>query len=67
MCCGVIVHTVCITMAKHSKYIATCVMIDIYYMLSLNSDGNQFHQYQQNELSPRILTELTEYKRDHDI
>ena len=26
----------------------------------LNSDGHQFHQYQQNELSYLILTELTE-------
>ena len=25
----------------------------------LNSDGNQFHQYQENEQSPLILTELT--------
>jgi len=30
--CGVIVDTVSITMAKHRKYIAPCVMIDIYYM-----------------------------------
>jgi hypothetical protein len=29
---------------------------------SLNSDGNQFHQYQQNEQSPLILTEPTEHK-----
>ena len=32
---------------------------------SLNSDGHQFHQYQQNEQSPLILTELTEHKIDH--
>jgi len=30
---------------------------------SLNSDGHQFHQYQQNEQSPVILTELTEHKK----
>jgi hypothetical protein len=32
---------------------------------SLNSDGHKFHQYQQNEQSPLILTELTEHKEDH--
>ena len=32
---------------------------------NLNSDGHQFHQYQQNEQSPLILTELTEHKRPH--
>jgi hypothetical protein len=30
---------------------------------SLNNDGHQFHQYQQNEQSPLILTELTEHKK----
>ena len=30
---------------------------------SLNSDGHQFHQYQQNEQSPLILTELTEHNK----
>jgi len=34
---------------------------------SLNSDGQQFHQYQQNQQPPLILTELTEHKKDHDI
>ena len=29
--------------------------------MSLNSDGHQFHQYQQ---SPVILTELTKHKKD---
>ena len=35
----------------------------------LKSDGHKFHQYQQNEQSPLILTELTEHKakKDHDI
>ena len=28
---------------------------------SLNNDGHQFYQYQQNEQSPLILTELTEH------
>ena len=28
---------------------------------SLNSDGHQFHQYQQNEQSPLIVIEFTEY------
>ena len=27
-----------------------------------NSDGHQFHQYQQNEQSSLILTELTEHR-----
>jgi len=30
---------------------------------SLNSDGHTFHQYQQNEQSPVILTELIEHKK----
>ena len=37
---------------------------------SLNSDGHQFHQDQQNELSPLTLTQFTEHKKkknDHDI
>ena len=34
---------------------------------SLNNDGHQFYQYQQNKQTPLILTELTEYKKDHDI
>ena len=29
---------------------------------NLNSDGLQFYQYQQNKLSPFILTKLTEHK-----
>jgi len=36
-------------------------------MKSFNSECYQFHQYQQNEQSPLILTELTEHKKDHDI
>ena len=28
-----------------------------------NNDGHQFHQYQQNEQSPLILSELTEHKK----
>jgi hypothetical protein len=34
---------------------------------SLNSDGHQYHQYQQNKQSPFILTELPKHKKDHDI
>ena len=34
---------------------------------NLNSDGQQFHQYQHNQQSLLILTELTEHKKDHDI
>jgi len=33
--------------------------------MSLHSDGHQ--QYQQNEQSSLIKTELTEYKKDHDM
>jgi len=33
---------------------------------SLNSDGQQFHQYQQNEQSPLTLTHWTQ-KREHNI
>ena len=32
-----------------------------------NSDGHQFCQYQQNEQSPFILTDINEHKKDHDI
>jgi len=31
---------------------------------NLNTDGHQFHQYQQSQQSPLILSEL---KKDHDI
>jgi len=34
---------------------------------SLNNYGQQFHQYEHNEQSAVILTELTEYKKDHDM
>ena len=34
---------------------------------SLNSDGHQFHQYQQKEQLPLIGTKLTEHKYTHDI
>ena len=37
------------------------------YKESLDSDDQQFRQYQQNEQSPLTLTELTEHKKDHDI
>ena len=30
---------------------------------NLNRDDHQFHQYQQNEQSLLILTELTEYQK----
>jgi hypothetical protein len=30
---------------------------------SLNSDGQQFHQYQQNQQSPLILTRWTQQNR----
>jgi hypothetical protein len=34
---------------------------------NLNSDYHLFHQYQQNEQSFLILTDLTEHKKDHNI
>ena len=34
---------------------------------SINSDGHQFHQHEQNKQSPLMLTQLTEHKKDHDI
>jgi hypothetical protein len=42
-------------------------MADSKWIECLNSDGNQFNKYQQNEQSALILTELTEHKKDHDI
>ena len=30
---------------------------------NLNSDGHQFHQYQQNKQSPFILTDHSEHKK----
>jgi len=36
-------------------------------MTRTSSIKHQFHQYQQNEQSPLILAELTEYKKDHNI
>ena len=38
-------------------------MIPIYEKKSLNSDGHQFHQYQQKEQSPLISTELTKSQK----
>jgi hypothetical protein len=34
---------------------------------SLNSDGHQFHQYQQKEQSSFILNSMNTQKKDHDI
>ena len=35
---------------------------------SINSDGHQFHQYQQNKQSPLILTELTvSITKEHNV
>jgi hypothetical protein len=39
--------------------------IYVFIMVSINSDGYQFYQYQQNEHSSLTLTELPEYKNDH--
>ena len=39
----------------------------MYEKESLNSGGQQFQQYRQNEQSPLILTELTEHKKDDDL
>ena len=39
----------------------------MYEKESLNSDGQLFQQYRQDEQSPLILTELTEHKKDHDL
>ena len=36
--------------------------IDILWIESLNSDGQQFHQYQQNEQSPLTLRQWTQKK-----
>jgi hypothetical protein len=37
-------------------------------MQRLNSDGQQFYQYKQNEHTPPILTEVTENKnKDHNV
>jgi hypothetical protein len=42
-------------------------LINMIMKESLNSDGHQFHQYQQNEQLSLIITELTENKPQHDI
>jgi hypothetical protein len=40
----------------------------VYGKKTLNRVVHQFHiQYQQNEQSPLILTELTEHKNNHEI
>jgi hypothetical protein len=38
-------------------------MITSLWKESLNSDDHQFHQYQQSEQSPLILTEVAEHKK----
>ena len=45
--------------ATHCHYIK----LDYLRKESLNSDGHQFHQYQQNKQSSLILSELTEQVR----
>ena len=56
---------ICNICSEISKYSQTCTL----WKESLNSDGHQFHQYQQNKQSPLILTELTEHKKipQHDL
>ena len=49
---------------KHDIYLNKSSLL---WKESLNSDGHQFHQYQQNEESPLIPTELTEHKKRHYI
>jgi hypothetical protein len=44
---------------KYLKYIKLVIL----WKQSLNSEGQQFYQYQQNEQSPLILTELAEHKK----
>jgi hypothetical protein len=44
---------------KYLKYIKLVIL----WKQSLNSEGQQFYQYQQNEQSPLILTELVEHKK----
>ena len=39
----------------------------VFWKEILNSDRHKSHQYQQNQLSPLILTELTKHKKVHDI
>ena len=34
---------------------------------SFNTDGKQFHQYQQNKQLPQTLNHRKKKKRDHDI
>ena len=41
----------------------SALYIQVYEKESLNSDGHQFYQYQQNQQSSLILTDLTEHKK----
>ena len=52
------------TVTQRNKYkcnytMHTCYM---YYEISLNSDGQQFHQYQQNDPSPSLTNTHTHTK-----
>jgi hypothetical protein len=48
------------TKINHRWYQSKYIYI---YEESLNSDGQQIHQYQQNEQSPLIQTEPTEHNK----
>ena len=51
----------------YKNYLKSVIVSVRLWKESLNSDGHQCHQYQQNGQSSLILTELTEHKKDHHI
>jgi len=55
-----------ITIDQHCKMIISVVVLrSILWKESLNMIGHQFHQYQQNEQSPLILTEQKKKRPRH--
>ena len=42
-----------------------CTLKDNYWRECLNSDGQQYHQYQQNEQSPLNSAQIIENELDH--
>ena len=63
----IIVCPITLFTVKTYPCIFTITLINMIMKESLNSDGHQFHQYQQNKQSPLIITELTENKTDHSM
>jgi len=62
-----IMRHACYLLNQQKARLSYSSVTENYAKETLNSDSHQFHQFQQNEQSPLILTELTVHKKNHDI